>query len=248
MSRNIETAVILAAGLGSRLGELKMDKPKAFLKIGDETLIHRSIKLLISKGINKIIIGTGYGSEHFDALRNTYPQVITHRNDKYESTGSMYTLYLLRDLITDSFLLLEGDLLYSAEALNQLMEDEHENIILASTATHSGDEVFIQSNDRSELVNMSKDRGELDNISGELVGISKVSTKALNKMVKYAEGRYSQNELHIHYEDAFVGIAETTPLTVKVAIDLAWCEIDDAVHLDRAIAVVYPRILAQERL
>lgn len=247
MSRKIQTAVILAAGLGSRLGDLKKDKPKAFLRVGDESLIHRSIKLLVNKGINKIIIGTGYGSDHFDALRNTYPQVITHRNDKYESTGSMYTLYLLRDLINDPFLLLEGDLLYSVDALSQLIDDDREDIILASTATNSGDEVFIQSNERHELVNMSKVRSELDTVTGELVGISKVSMKTFNKMVQFSEERYSHNKLSIHYEDAFVGIANTSSLIVKVITDLAWCEIDDAAHLDRATSVVYPKILAQEK-
>jgi 2-aminoethylphosphonate-pyruvate transaminase len=244
----IQTAVILAAGLGSRLGELKEDKPKAFLRIGDETLIYRSIKLLISKDINKVIIGTGYGSDHFNRLIKTFPQIITHRNEKFESTGSMYTLYLLRDLITGPFLLLEGDLLYSVDALNNLMDDEQENIILASTATNSGDEVFIQCNEHQELVNMSKAKDELDLVCGELVGISKLSINSLDRMIKFSEEHYRNDELNIHYEDALVGIAGNTSLPVKVVPDLAWCEIDDASHLDRAISVVYPKILAQERL
>lgn len=247
MSREIQTAVILAAGLGSRLGDLKADKPKAFLRIGDETLIHRSIKLLINKGINKVIIGTGYGSDHFDRLSKTFPQIITHRNDKFETTGSMYTLYLLRDLISESFLLLEGDLLYSADALNILMDDARENVILAGTATNSGDEVFIQCNEHQELVNMSKTKGELDLVCGELVGISKLSFRSLEQMIKFSKESYRNDELNIHYEDALVGIAGYTSLSVKVVPDLAWCEIDDASHLDRAISVVYPQILAQER-
>lgn len=248
MSRQIQTAVILAAGLGSRLGTLKNDKPKAFLRVGNETLINRSIRLLIKQGINKIIIGTGYGSTHFDALTKTFPQVSTHRNDKFESTGSMYTLYLLRNLINDPFLLLEGDLLYGAEALHHLMGDEHEDIILASTPTHSGDEVFIQCNEHQELVNMSKNKAELDLVSGELVGISKLTNKSLEQMATYAADCYRNDEMHIHYEDALVGIAGSRSLSVKVVPDLAWCEIDDAAHLDRAISVVYPKIAEQEGL
>ncbi len=246
MKSTVKTAVILAAGLGSRLGDLKENKPKAFLHIGGETLIERSIELLISKGIDSIVIGTGYGSEYFDELRNAYPQISTHRNAKFDSTGSMYTLYLLRDLISEPFLLLEGDLLYEVAALDKLLEDAEGDIILASDATHSGDEVYIECNSHQQLLKMSKNKSALDAVCGELVGISKLSINTLQEMIKFAESRYVDGEMNIHYEDALVGIAGVNPLLVKVVKDLAWCEIDDASHLERAVSVVYPRIQALE--
>lgn len=247
MTRNIETAVILAAGLGSRLGDLKKNKPKAFIEIGNESLINRSIRLLLSKGIKKIIIGTGYGSDHFDELKEIYPQVSTHRNPKFDTTGSMYTLHFLRDLIKGPFLLLEGDLLYSDEALDKLIQDDREDIILASDATHSGDEVFIQHGKENLLEKMSKDKGQLHHVDGELVGISKLSLTTLSLLSKFAEASYQKDEYDIHYEDAFVGITKNTTLFVKVIENLAWCEIDDASHLERAKSIVYPKILKQQR-
>lgn len=108
--------------------------------------------------------------------------------------------------------------------------------------------MFIQSNEHYELINMSKVRNELDSIAGELVGINKVSIKVFNKIVQFSEERYGQNELNIHYENAFVGIVKTTSFFIKVVTDLAWAEIDDAAHFDRATSVVYPNILARERL
>lgn len=246
MNRQVDTAVILAAGLGSRLGDLNENKPKAFLKIGGESLIERSIRLLLAKGITRIIIGTGYGSTYFDDLRLTYPEVTTHRNPKFESTGSMYTLYLLKEFMQGTFLLLEGDLLYESDALKYLLEDVAENIILTSDATNSGDEVFIQSDDRGYLVNMSKMKSKLDWVNGELVGISKLSLDAFRAMAAYSETRYKLNEYNVHYEDAFVGISKETDLLVKIVNDMAWCEIDDASHLKRATSNVYPRILAKE--
>ena len=246
MIGQVDTAVILAAGLGSRLGDLKENKPKAFLKIGDQSLIERSIRLLLAKGITKIIIGTGYGSTFFDELCHTHPEIITHKNPKFESTGSMYTLYLVRELVKGPFLLLEGDLLYEFEALKYLLEDEAEDIILTSDTTNSGDEVFIQNDDRGFLVNMSKNKVELGRVNGELVGISKLSMGTFERMIAYAEARYKVNEYEIHYEDVFVGISNKTNLLVKVVAGMAWCEIDDANHLKRATSVVYPRILAKE--
>lgn len=245
MAESINTAVILAAGLGSRLGELKENRPKAFVTIGGVSLIDRSIQLLVDKGVTKIIIGTGYLSEQFDELANNYPQVVTFKNPIYDKTGSMYTLFVLQELIKEPFILLEGDLLYEPSALDYVLEDEAENIILASDATHSGDEVFIQSGKDGSLEKMNKDKSKLNKISGELVGISKLTRKALTAMVTFAQQQYNNDNHQIHYEDALVGIAHEVALNVKVVKDMAWCEIDDPSHLKRAVSEVYPKILAR---
>ena len=245
MSYKINTAVILAAGLGSRLKDRTKEKPKAFLEIDGRSLIIRSIENLIDKGITKIIIGTGYLNEFFDGLKAIYPQIITLRNDDYASTGSMYTLYNLRSLVNEDFLLLEGDLLYEKASLDYLTQDSHKDIILASGKTNSNDEVYIEADDNSNLVNMSKKTEELNSIDGELVGISKISLETFNAMCDYAQKRYASGDMDFHYEDDFVGISKSKGIFIKKIEDLAWCEIDDEDHLNRALSSVYP--LIQER-
>lgn len=245
MSNKIETAVILAAGLGSRLKDRTKEKPKAFLEIDGQSLIIRSIENLLEKGIKKIIIGTGYLNEFFDNLKTTYPEIVTLRNDDYASTGSMYTLYNLRSLINEDFLLLEGDLLYEKASLDYLIEDSHKDIILASGQTNSNDEVYIEADNNSNLVNMSKKTAELGSIKGELVGISKISLETFKEMCDYAQKRYDVGDMEFHYEDDFVGISKTKEIFIKKIEDLAWCEIDDEDHLNRALSSVYP--LIQER-
>ena len=242
MIKQIDTAVILAAGLGSRLGDLKEGKPKAFLEIGGMSLIDRSIEALRSRGVRKIIIGTGYENQHFDNLTSKYQEVVTRKNERFDSTGSMYTLFLLRDMVFQPFLLLEGDLLYEPAALDYLLDDPYEEIILASTATHSGDEVFIEASRQGMLLNMSKNGAALNAIEGELVGISKLSVEGLQVMCKFAQQRYEEKDYSIHYEDAMVGASASCNFFVKVVDDLAWCEIDDQTHLDRAQNSIYPKI------
>jgi len=238
----IKSAVILAAGLGSRLGDLKEDKPKAFIHVGGKSLIERSIELLLKKGIGSILIGTGYRSDYFEELKDLFPMITTFRNDIYDQTGSMYTLFNMRQLITQDILLLEGDLLYEGYALDCLLADERENIILASAPTHSGDEVFIECNGNGLLRKMSKEKSELENVKGELVGISKLSSGTVEAMCNFAEAKYKLNKMGIHYEDAMVGVSQQVDFHVRVEPDLAWCEIDDASHLRRATELVYPKI------
>lgn len=245
MKPDVTTGVILAAGLGSRLKDRTKRIPKGFIEVDGKTLIERSVANLLASGIDRIIVGTGYLHEHFDALRDKYP-IETYQNPDYKVTGSMYTLYVLRHLIDKPFLLLESDLLYERAAIDYLLKDPTENIILASGSTNSGDEVFIQASSGNELQDMSKDRTVLKHVSGELVGITKISLQALGAMCIFAQGHYKNQNRMLHYEDALVGIADTHPLHVKVVEDLVWCEIDDEAHLTRALNLIYPKIKAKE--
>ena len=245
MSSPVTTAVILAAGLGSRLKDRTIEKPKAFLEIGGKSLIERSIENLLSKGIRKIIIGTGYLNHYFDALCESHTQLITKRNDQYASTGSLYTLYVIRELLDGPFLLLEGDLLYEPAALDYLLQDLRDTIVLGSDATDSGDEVYIQCTPEGLLQTMNKDKNALVHADAELIGISKLSLETLNQLVQFAEAKYKQGNKELHYEDGLVGIAPIQNIAIKIVNNLAWCEIDDEQHLQRALTVVYPKIVSR---
>jgi len=247
MISSIRTAVILAAGMGTRLGGFTKEQPKGFLEIDGQSLIERSIRNLLDHGISNIIIGTGYFHEHFDLLRQKFPGVTTCRNEDFAVTGSMFTLYTLRRLVNGPFLLLESDLLYEPGAIDYLLSDSGENIILASGPTRSGDEVFIQHSPGKLLENMSKDRSVLSHIDGELVGISKLSIQALEKMVTFSEGHFREGRRTMHYEDAMVGVSREQEIAIKVIEDLAWCEIDDENHLQRALSIVYPKIVERSQ-
>ena len=243
----IETAVILAAGLGSRLKDRTKAKPKGFVEIDNKAIVERSIEKLIDAGISTIIIGTGYLSEHYDRLKDKYPQIITCRSTRYAETGSMFTLYNLRKLVKGDFLLLESDLLYDRSGLKELMNDARPDIILASGKTGSNDEVYIEADDNNNLVNMSKNMNDLAQISGELVGISKISLLTFDKMLAYAETQFEHGGNQFHYENGFVGISSDVGIYIKRIEDYRWCEIDDEDHLNRALTLIYPRIVEAEK-
>src|SRR5687767_5674435 len=107
MNLKVSTAVILAAGLGSRLKHHTQAQPKGFLEIDGMSLIERSINALLRAGFKEIVIGTGYLYEHFERLKKKYP-ITTFRNEDYSVTGSMYTLHVVRNLVKNPFLLLES--------------------------------------------------------------------------------------------------------------------------------------------
>ncbi len=235
----VKTAVILAAGLGTRLKERTKSKPKGFLELEGRSLIERSVENLLAAGIEKIYIGTGYLNEFYDSFAENYSQIETIKSDQFKTTSSMYTLYNMREKLLEDFLLLESDLLYEKNALSQLLEDPEEDIILGSGKTGSNDEVFIQTDSHSNLLNMSKLLEDLDSLDAELVGISKVSRERYAAMCR--EYELLQNP-KIDYEYIFVQTAKEKPLRVKKIENLIWCEIDDESHLHRAETKILPKI------
>lgn len=243
MSQTITTAVILAAGFGSRLKEKTSEQPKGFLPLEGISLIERSVTNLLNAGIESIIIGTGYLAEHYEAFARRYAQITTVHSPRYADTSSMETLYVMRELLKEDFLLLESDLLYEPSAIEHLVN--RPDTLLASGTTHSNDEVYIQTNAEGVLENLSKDARQLRSIDAELVGITAISAASYEKMCTlYAQ----QDNKKIDYEYLLVAVNEhhsPPPFHVKKVEDLVWCEIDDAQHLARAQHLILPNIKAK---
>ena len=125
----IREAVIVGAGLGSRLKDMTKDRPKGFLELDGSYLVEMSIKKLLEHGIERIIIGTGYCSEWYEKLAKKYPAIETVHNANYAGTGSMGTLEVCAAKVTSDILLLESDLIYDSVALFTLLNDHHRNVV-----------------------------------------------------------------------------------------------------------------------
>lgn len=238
----VREAVILGAGLGSRLNERTKDMPKGFLELGGMAIVERSIRNLIGAGIERIIIGTGYCAAHYEALARKYPLVETVHSREYATTGSMRTLFELRHAVSADFLLLESDLIYDSAGLQVLINDARGNVVLASGPTNSGDEVYLEADTEWRLKNLSKNRAELGSVCGELVGITKLSPSALNAMCAFAGPLFSEQP-KMDYERAMASVSTTDmPVCVRKLDNYVWREIDDENHLAMAVDDVFPRI------
>jgi 2-aminoethylphosphonate-pyruvate transaminase len=243
----IKQAVIVAAGLGSRLKEKTVSKPKGFLELGGIAIVEWSVRKLLACGIEKIIIGTGYRAEAYDELAKKYPAIQTAFSADFETTSSMETLKVCAPFVTGGFLLLESDLIYDSIGLTVLCNDIHDNVILASGATNSGDEVYLQAADGSFLKALSKNKAELASTYGELVGISKISHSLLSAMCAYYEKKRAESP-KIDYEHAIMACSASHPVFIRKIEYYAWREIDDENHLDMARKEIMPRILENESL
>ena len=227
MMKKCKTAVIMAAGLGSRFGKMTESMPKGFIEVGGTSMIERSLRTLIAAGIERIVIGTGYKSETYEALKTRYPQIETCHSPRYAETNSMYTLWTMRHLIgDDDFLLLESDLVFELRALTTLLDDAHPDIMLVSPVTKFQDQYYVAVDAQGNLSNCSTDETALD-YGGELVGIHKLSYAFYKAMcASYATLVDAQPKLGYEYQ--LITMSNSGhPLYVKVVDGLQWYEIDD---------------------
>lgn len=224
----------MAAGLGSRFGHYTELIPKGFIEIGGKPMIVRSVETLLSCGIERIIIGTGYKQETYEALKKKYPEVETCFSPRYAVTNSMYTLYNTREPIgEDDFILLESDLIFERKAIQALQECAYEDVMLIASLTKFQDEYFVEHDTEFRLTNCSIDKAALD-VKGELVGIHKLSTQFYQKMcADYALIVEEQPRLGYEYELLRMS-RSISPVHVLKVDNLKWYEIDDESDLEYA--------------
>lgn len=240
----ISTAVILAAGRGTRLAGHVQDYPKGFLRVGALPIIEESIDRLVAAGISEVLIVTGHCAGHYNELAKRRAGLLrVVHNERYADSGSMYSLWCARDFIHGPFLLLESDLVYEPRALHRLLDDPAADAILLSGATQAGDEVYVEVCE-GRLLNMSKQAAALGGPpAGELVGISKISTELFRLMCAIADRAFATT-LHFDYEsDCLVAAGRERAIACPVIADLVWGEIDDPSHLARVRELVYPEIV-----
>lgn len=241
MTRGVEQAVILAAGRGTRLGDRGERIPKGFLTLGDQPIVEESLRRLRDAGIRRTLIVTGHHAEFYDALAKASGDLVeTVYNERFADTGSLLSLLIAIDRLSEDTLLLESDLIYEPRALRAVQEGPADAILL-SGASGAGDEVFVEADEHQHLIAMSKDPGELDKIAGELVGICRLTRDTQLRLRQWAD-TVPDLDPGLEYEvDGLVALGKQSALCCTVVPDLIWAEIDDTAHLERA-RTIYPRI------
>lgn len=228
----VKQAVILAAG------KTVFDVPIGLLEIDNMLVIERHIKVLKECGINKIVIITGYNSKAFEEKLKNESGVILVKNDKYKWTGTMKSLSMAEGYITDDFILIENDLILENIAIPQVLNHINRDCLLITNESGSGDEAFVQLENNC-LFKMAKDVHQFNRIDGEMIGLSKISFKLFNMMLK----EYQKNiNPYLNYEYMLLDMARNYKVYCLKIDDLLWGEIDNEKQYNYIKSYLYPRI------
>ena len=163
-------AIILAAGMGRRLGKLTADDTKCMVRLGGVPIIDRMISQIISNGINKITLVVGYKADHLiEHLSGRFPDVEIGfiRNTIYDKTNNIYSLSLAKDLLMeDDTILLESDLVFEDGILKKILDNDYPDLALVDKYESWMDGTMVKLGEDNTIVNfISKkafDFGEAD--------------------------------------------------------------------------------------
>jgi len=230
------TAIILAAGLGSRL---QADRPKGLVEVGPGPVLGRSLTLLAAAGVAEIVLVGGWKQEVYrEYLQRNFPAVRMVSNPDFATTGSLASLVIGLRATAGDVLVVESDLLYERRALAAVLAAPGAEVLLASGYTASGDEVWVYARD-GRLAHLAKTAWTGAPRVGELVGLTRLSRPAADGLIAAA----ATLPAAAHYEDGLNLLCAARPVSVCLVPDLQWCEIDTADHLRRAREQVWPRIV-----
>ena len=155
-------ALILAAGAGTRLMPLTQKTPKCLIDVAGKVLLDREIDILLERGLNDIVIATGFGHDKVrQHAERTWPQgnVQLAFNDKYASTNYIYSMWLAGKIINDDVILLHGDLVFDPVLLDKLLDSTRDNGVLVRRTGELPEKDFkaIVSGDRVKHISVAAD-------------------------------------------------------------------------------------------
>lgn len=183
-------ALILAAGLGSRLKYKTSDRPKALTVVSGRPILQRQIDALLECGMRDIGIVLGYkgemicdfiSSQRYNGVRFEY---IT--NKEYAKSNSSYSFWLAKDLIKDrSYIHINCDVLFSSAILKEILDEPRENVIAIRRDIKLADQMENVELVVDRIVNMSILNTPAS--VGKAYGLAKFSAKSTNFAISRIE-------------------------------------------------------------
>lgn len=236
-------AIILAAGMGSRLGRYTKDNTKAMVEVNGKKLIENLLDILNECGVYEVIIVVGYKKEKLIAfLGETYKDIKIKYivNEKYNNTNNIYSLYLAKKEFNDDIILLESDIIFEKSLIEKLIKDKNKDLVAVDKYQRWMDgTVTILKSDNTISRFVDKTEFDWNNIDNyyKTVNIYKFSKKFLiNKYLPYLEAYIKSEGYNSYYEQVLSVISSLKSVNLK-AMKLEsekWYEIDDAQDLDIA--------------
>lgn len=208
-------AIILAAGMGTRLRPLTNDRPKCLVAVNGVPMVERQIQFLKEKGIDDIILISGYKAEALDFLKDKYGVDIVF-NNRYDTCNNINSLYIVRDRFHDTYVL-EGDVYMDK---NVLLSEVNYSTYFARKKKYENEwGLEVDADNRLTHINIGDGEGYL------MSGISYWKAEDCEKIVNHMEEVYATKDYTDLYWDNMV-------LDIYPELDVRVREIDGIYEID----------------
>lgn len=192
---HVKRAIIMAAGVGSRMRPITLDTPKPLVKVNGVRMIDTVIRGLQHNGIEEICIVVGYLKEQFEVLRTEYPNIVLIENPYYDECNNISSLYVAREFLED-VIILDGDqMIFQDSVLSPEFERSGYNAVYVE---HETNEWLMQVED-GIVTQCSRNGG---NKGWQLYSVSRWSAEDGKRLRKYVELEFEKKKnRQIYWDD-----------------------------------------------
>ena len=241
-------AIILAAGMGRRLGDYTKDNTKCMVPVNGVRLIDRLLGQLAKQDLQRVIIVVGYkGKELREYIGNRYDNQIKiefAENPVYDKTNNIYSLAIVKDkLQEDDTLLIESDLIFSERMIPMIVDNPYPNLALVAKYETWMDGTMVRLDDDQNIVNfISKDAFDYNDVDSyyKTVNIYKLSRQfSQQKYVPFLDAYTKAVGNNEYYENVLriISLLNNHDMKALPIGQEKWYEIDDKQDLDIAEAL-----------
>lgn len=232
-------ALFMAAGRGSRLGNLTDNIPKSLLNLNDNlSLLEYNINMLTRLGVKTIHIVTGYKTELIEKKTEKYSNVNIIFNPFWDNCNVLGSLYIALDHLKDDFFFLHADTIASDEIWNQLAVQPGEIVLPYERHSCGEEEMKVIIDSTGKITGISK-LIDSDVAAGEFLGIAKFSANTVQIIKETAKNLFSTVGLDLYMEAALQAFIDNGKVNLT-SLDITghkWIEVDFLEDYENAVKI-----------
>lgn len=238
------TALILAAGYGSRIADVT-ENPKSLLPVAGKPLMDWHFEAWKDVGIRNVVVVTGYKRDMLESYLSKFSKDLDIHfavNEDYRVKGNTYSLYYGLEKVQGDFLLFDADLIYDPQILAAFVKDPADNQILVGESSIDDIECAKTMVDKDGFVRMTIDKRAVSaeerekfRFAGEAIGILKFSKQYRDDMVNACKSFLAdEKNISKNWEHVMNEFLLNHDMSVHEALSDRWVEIDNREDLEKA--------------
>jgi choline kinase len=233
----ITTALLLAAGTGSRLHPLTQNVPKCLTLVNEVSILERLVKCLNQQGFKRLVIVTGYQEKCIrEFLGTSYCEMKIEYifNPIYQTTNNIYSLWMAQNIIDEPFMLVESDLVFDESLLDNMRYPDRIAVGRMQPWMNGTTVTLNQFQKVKEFKNGSVTFP--DEIRYKTVNIYSFSLPSWHSIIKKLNQHISDGNVNCYYETVFSEMVTDGKLSLQSVSfdDNIWYEIDTIEDMEEA--------------
>ena len=236
-NERVTTALLLAAGIGSRLYPLTQNEPKCLTIVNAMSILERLISNLNQHGFKRLVVVTGYLENRIrDFLGNKVGNIAIDYifSPLYETTNNIYSLWMAREVINEPFLLLESDLVFDESLLDAMLYPDR--IAVAKVQPWMNGSCVTINKSQQVKTFLADNADSFGAVKYKTVNIYSISLASWYCIVKKLDQHISDGKVNDYYETVFADMIADGSLNFKIVFfdGKPWYEIDTIEDLAKA--------------